>query len=66
MSFAMHMESLPPEMQTAILSPGWISSYRFTAVMNGVHSSFRYFFSRLCSTFWWYSIFRAIVSLHLC
>ena len=35
------MESFPPEMQTAIRSPGTISSYRLTAAMKGFHSSLR-------------------------
>ena len=37
----MSMESFPPEMHTAILSPGSISSYRFTAAIKGFQMDLR-------------------------
>ena len=45
----MSMESLPPEMHTAIRSPGAMSSYCLMAVMNGVQSPLWNFFWMLRS-----------------
>ena len=40
-SVPLTMESLPPEMHTAIRSPGDTSSYRFTAAIKGFHRVLR-------------------------
>ena len=44
------MESFPPEMQTAILSPGFTSSYSLIALVNLHQMFFLNFFLKLCST----------------
>ncbi len=42
---AISIESLPPEIQTAILSPSWMRSYSFMPFKNPDHISRRNFFT---------------------
>ena len=49
-SFAISIESFPPEIQTAILSPGFTSSYSLIAFVNLHQILLRNFFLKLCST----------------
>ena len=61
-SFAISMESLPPEMHTAILSPGLISSYSRTAFIKGRQMGLRNAFNKLLSARWAKVMFSRFIS----